>query len=88
MTAGTIIAAATRQAFARDWAPVALDVVVHWRTTAALLVSTDGQRASAFWIPQRLTIVDEVLTPSVWTITIPAWLAADRSVGEFEPETA
>jgi len=82
------VAPADARRWAEDWQAVSLVVVVHHRTERALLASLDGVAAHATWLPAALVLVDDTLSPSVWAVTIPRWLASDRGLASAQPETA
>ena len=56
-----------------------LTVTIHAQTTAAIMVSDDGEREHACWLPLSETEVNE-RKGAIAEITIPEWLAKDRGL--------
>lgn len=58
-----------------------VDVVVHLhhRTDKAVLVSDDGNRAKAVWLPLSQIEIEELSRGTV-TVTLPEWLALDKGL--------
>jgi hypothetical protein len=58
---------------------VEVDIVLHHETDKAYLVSTDGKRDKAVWIPKsQCQQVDG--EGQHWTLEMPEWLAIDRGL--------
>lgn len=57
---------------------VDLTVQIHARTNRAILVSDDGDRERAVWLP--LAHVEVVPKGRHHVVTIPEWLAIDRGL--------
>lgn len=56
-----------------------VDVYVHHRTPAAVLVSDDGERDNAVWLPLSQIEIDD--TPhGEATVTAPEWLLRDKGL--------
>lgn len=61
---------------------VDLSLHVHMRTDKAVLVSDDGIRSHAVWLPLSQVEIendDEELS-GVYTIAVPRWLAIDKNL--------
>jgi len=53
-------------------------VIVHHRTERAVLVSDDGDRESAVWLPLSQVEIDD--DGSNHIITLPEWLAQEKGL--------
>lgn len=58
---------------------VDLTVRVHYRTEKAILVSDDGDRENAKWLPLSQIEVEEV-DASTAIVTLPEWLAVEKGL--------
>jgi len=59
---------------------VDLSMVIHARTEKAILVSDDGDKHKAKWLPlSQCEVTDEPLGAIV-TVTCPEWLANDKGL--------
>ena len=61
---------------------VDLTLHVHIRTDKAVLVSDDGLRTHAVWLPLSQIEIenDDDKLSGVYTITVPEWLAIDKNL--------
>lgn len=59
---------------------VDVTVVVHHRTEKAVLVSTDGERESAVWLPLSAIEIDEPARSRTAVVTLPERLAIDKGL--------
>lgn len=60
---------------------VDVDVQLHHETEKALLVSTDGDKAKAKWVPKSQCEISEPKKGSVVRqLTCPQWLAKDKEL--------
>lgn len=58
---------------------VDIDVEVHAQTPYAVLVSDDGERDNAVWLPlSQIEITDTDCGPA--TVSMPEWLAIDKKL--------
>ena len=58
-----------------------LSVMLHHRTDKAVLVSDDGDKASAVWVPlSQVEIDDDAMPGETVEIVIPEWLAQERGL--------
>jgi hypothetical protein len=56
-----------------------VDVQLHHRTDKAILVSDDGDRDNAIWLPLSQIEVEEHQS-GIITVTMPEWLAQDKGL--------
>lgn len=54
---------------------ITLELYEHGRTERALLVSGDGERESAVWLPLSQIEMEQVGSNKVHKISVPQWLA-------------
>ncbi len=54
-----------------------ITVMRHAETEKAILISDDGERKNAVWVPKQHIEIDEGQAGHV-TITMPEWLALDK----------
>lgn len=52
----------------------------HHATDNAILVSDDGERDSAIWLPKSQVEIEETDTPNIVVIALPEWLAQDKGL--------
>lgn len=59
--------------------PEVIDITVVWHaeTDKAILVSDDGEKDGAQWLPKS-QIEYEMITPSTAYVTLPVWLAREK----------
>jgi len=57
---------------------VDIEVQIHARTERAILVSDDGEREGAVWLP--LAHVEVAAKGRHHVVTVPEWLAVDRGL--------
>ncbi|OAM73743.1 hypothetical protein [Devosia elaeis] len=56
---------------------VDIDVQIHARTERAILVSDDGEREGAVWLPLAVEVAAQ---GKHHVVTMPEWLAVDRGL--------
>jgi len=56
-----------------------VEVVIHHETTLALLISTDGERKTAIWVPKAAVQVERK-GRGTYTITLPVQMAEDKGL--------
>lgn len=60
---------------------VDLDVQIHASTEKAILVSTDGERANAVWLPlSQIEVERKRGKVSLAVVTVPEWLATEKGL--------
>jgi hypothetical protein len=60
---------------------VTLTLHVHHVTDKAVLVSEDGNRGKATWVPRSQVMMDDDVEPDECAdITMPEWLATDKGL--------
>ena len=58
-----------------------LDVHVHARTEKAVLVSDDGEKDGAVWLPlSQIEIEPHATMQRVYVLTLPRWLAEEKGL--------
>lgn len=59
-----------------------IDVTVklHHETDKAILVSDDGDRAKAVWLPLSQVEVERTKQSGIVVVTLPEWLATDKGL--------
>lgn len=55
-------------------------VQVHHTTDRAILVSDDGDRAKAVWLPLSMVEVETHARTSTAVVTMPEWLALEKKL--------
>ena len=67
-----------------DETSITVEVVYHYRTAKALLVSTDGFRDEGVWLPLSQIRMDgypeDLEEGEMFFVTIPEWLAEDKGL--------
>ena len=56
-----------------------LGVELHHRTDRAVLVSDDGDRDKAVWLPLSQIEIEQ-MEGATYTVTLPEWLAKDKGL--------
>jgi hypothetical protein len=59
---------------------VDIDVIVHHETAGAVLVSDDGDRARAVWLPKAAIEIEPVKGKSHHRVTMPERLATEKGL--------
>lgn len=59
---------------------VDLELHLHHETESAILVSTDGNRKKAVWLPKSLTEVERNPNSVIVTVTVPQWKAEQEGL--------
>ena len=60
---------------------VELEVAVHARTASAVLVSLDGNRHKARWLPRSQVELEPAPgIGRIYTLTLPEWLAIEKEL--------
>ena len=58
-----------------------VQVMLHHRTDKAALVSDDGDRDNAVWLPfSQIELDDDAMPGQTVEIVVPEWLAADKGL--------
>jgi len=57
-----------------------LTVTIHAQTPAAIMISDDGEREHACWVPLAHTEINTRQPSGIAEITLPQWLARDRGL--------
>lgn len=53
-------------------------VTLHHQTADAFLVSLDGVKANAVWVPKSEVEMERQPGANIWLLTAPEWLAIDK----------
>jgi hypothetical protein len=59
---------------------VDLEVVLHHQTDRAVLVSIDGDRANAKWLPKSAIEIEQMPRSTTYEITLPIDLATEKGL--------
>lgn len=57
-----------------------LELFIHHRTDRAIMVSDDGEKDGAVWLPLSQIEVEMNVVGETDTITLPEWLAKERGL--------
>ncbi len=57
-----------------------VQVQIHHKTEKAILVSDDGDREKAKWLPLSQIEVEESAKANIATVTMPEWLAREKGL--------
>jgi hypothetical protein len=59
---------------------VELELMIHGRNGNAYLVSDDGEKANAKWVPRSEVVISRRPRSAIVDVTMPEWLAFDRGL--------
>lgn len=60
---------------------VDIDVYLHHRTAKAVLISLDGEKKNAVWVPlSQVELERNPGMPSAYVLTLPEWLALEKGL--------
>lgn len=60
---------------------VDIDVYLHHRTEKAVLVSLDGEKKNAVWVPlSQVELERNPDMPRAYVLTLPEWLALEKGL--------